>query len=106
MTVGPQSRYAREGVLEVVDPDGETRPIIGARWRRTLPGDVAWHLVVEGESFETLADRFLGASTLWWRIADANPLVFPLDLRPGTQVAIPIGSTGTSASRTRSWSDA
>jgi phage tail protein X len=45
------------------------------------------------ESLEYLAWRFYGRSTAWWHIADANPLIFPLDYRPGMSVTLP-QSTG------------
>ena len=103
MAVGPLSRYAREAVYEMPLENGQ-RATVAARWERTVPPDVAWHVIVEGESYETLAARYLGSSTLWWRIADANPLIFPLDIAPGTTVAVPIGGSRTSNLRRRSWS--
>jgi hypothetical protein len=47
------------------------------------------HRVTGAEDIEYLAWRFFNASDLWWRIADANPVRFPLDLRPGDAIEIP-----------------
>jgi hypothetical protein len=40
------------------------------------------------ETIEYLAWHYYGRSAVWWRIADANPLVFPLDYRPGATVRV------------------
>lgn len=105
MAVGPLSRYGREAVFDVVLPDGTLRTTVAARWADGTPADIVWHIVVEGDSFESLAARHLGSSALWWRIADANPLVFPLDLPPGVAVAIPAGRSESVNPRRRSWGD-
>jgi hypothetical protein len=55
------------------------------------------------ESLEYLAWRFYGRSTAWWQIADANALVFPLDYRAGTSVALPQPSGVGRVLRTRSF---
>jgi nucleoid-associated protein YgaU len=47
------------------------------------------HTIIGGETLDALAARYYGREDLWWRIADANPLRFPLDWRPGDTVVIP-----------------
>jgi len=103
MTVGPRSRYDATAVTIVTGPDGSERVIVPARWSHRVPKDVAFHIVAEGDTFETLAHEFLGSSKLWWHIADANPLLFPLDLRVGSTVRLPLGSERAGPVRTRSW---
>ncbi|MGY1694624.1 hypothetical protein ACI780_06875 [Geodermatophilus sp. SYSU D00814] len=44
------------------------------------------------EDLEYLAWRLLGSSESWWRIADANPLAFPLDLRPGDTLTVAVAA--------------
>ena len=61
------------------------------------------HTVIAGETIESLAQRFLGASELWWRIADANPAMFPADVPPGSVLAIPTGPAPGLVVRTRSF---
>ena len=34
------------------------------------------HLVQAGDTLESLAFEYLGASDAWWRIADVNPAEF------------------------------
>jgi nucleoid-associated protein YgaU len=54
------------------------------------------HLVTGVETIEYLAWRYYGDSKLWWRIAEANGLQFPLDLTAGTSLNIPaINDIGT-----------
>jgi nucleoid-associated protein YgaU len=44
----------------------------------------------EGDSFESLSSRFLGAPVFYWKIADINPQVaFPDYITPGTILRIP-----------------
>lgn len=45
----------------------------------------------EGESFESLAARYLQNSFLYWKIADCNQQIkYPDYLEPGTRVRIPL----------------
>lgn len=103
MAVGPLSRYSSKDATIAVSGDGEERVVLPARWHAPASVDVAYHVVEEGDSFETLAHRHLGSSELWWRIADVNPLIFPLSLEIGSTVLIPIGGARPGPSRTRSW---
>lgn len=44
----------------------------------------------DGDRIDSLAYRFYGSSSQWYRIADANPAVLnPAGLRPGTSLVIP-----------------
>lgn len=91
MAVDVTSRY--RALTPVVAPaaDGTARPAIPARLPPTAaPGATPYfHVVVVGETLESLAHRFLGSSQAWWQIADANPSVFPTELVPGSTLVIP-----------------
>jgi nucleoid-associated protein YgaU len=64
--------------------------------RRFLPlgaqlGTFASHAVSQGERLDTIAARYLGDPTQFWRICDANDTLRPADLTatPGTVLNIP-----------------
>jgi nucleoid-associated protein YgaU len=105
MPVGPASRYRLLPVALEPDAAGVEHPAIPAR--PVPPADPAssryLHTVVAGETIELLAFTYLGSSSAWWLIADANPAVFPLDLAPGTVLAIPTDATPGLVQRTRSF---
>lgn len=47
------------------------------------------HMVVAGDNFWDLAERYYGDGTMWRKIADANPGVRPRRLRIGSTLTIP-----------------
>ncbi len=101
MAVDITSRYWALPPLTHDGPDGPraTLPI-----RRTPPPrnvHAVNHLATGNETVEYLAWRFYERSPLWWRIADANPLAFPLDLPPGAGVDVPSAQTAGEVIRTR-----
>lgn len=85
----PVSLYSRYYGLETVEIDGATslgqRPAVP---QETYP-DSLIHTVVGGETLDQLAARYYGREDLWWRIADANPGLFPMDWEPGDTLIIP-----------------
>ena len=91
MPVSLTSRYAHTSVYEATGADGQPRAAIGIRPSPEAPdpGRIYRHVVTGVETVEFLAWRYYGSSESWWRIADANPLVFPLDLPTGAAVAVP-----------------
>jgi hypothetical protein len=106
MPVGPTSRYCLLPVRYEPDAAGVSHPAIPAR-PVPPPADPTatayFHTVVAGETIELLAFRYLGSSSAWWLIADANPTAFPLDLAPGAVVAIPTDASPGRVQRTRSF---
>lgn len=75
------SRYADVPIVV----DGEQRCLA----RRLLPAvdrgadageDALRHRVVAGDRLDTIAGAALGSAELWWRIADQNAAVDPVDL--------------------------
>ena len=105
MPVGPSSRYRLLPVGLEPDAAGVPHPAIPAR--PLPPPDPSstpyFHTVAAGETIELLAFRYLGSSSAWWMVADANPAAFPLDLKPGTVLAIPTDASPGRVERTRSF---
>lgn len=102
MPVSLRSRYARLPVYQAKDKHGTTRATIPIR--RRLDGDTVTRLTYTmkaPETIEYLAWQFYKSSQEWWRIADAMPLGFPLDLPPGTRVSVPDVTQAGLIERTR-----
>jgi nucleoid-associated protein YgaU len=89
--VDPSSRYYGLGAHDAAGRDGVARPTVPARPTPAPRVFPKVHVVVAGDTVESLAHRYLGSSAAWWVVADANALVFPFDLQPGDTVAIPDG---------------
>jgi hypothetical protein len=99
----PSSRYRGQVAYPAPDAAGVAHPTLPARpLPPPAPGTPYLHTLIAGETLESLAQRFLSSSELWWQIADANPPVFPTDVRPGTVLAIPTGQAPGLVVRTRS----
>ncbi|MER7728955.1 hypothetical protein [Streptomyces sp. NPDC096323] len=101
MAPGPGSRFVGLPTLTVTAPDGSSRRVVALRLTRPAPGPVTPHMVAEEEGVDLLARRFYGAENLWWRILDANPPAFPLDLRAGDVVNLPEAGPVTRTTRAR-----
>jgi len=89
----PTSRYNGIPLATRQTPSG---PIVYVT-RRFLPayaGPAALqtHTVVQGERLDTIAARYLGDPTQFWRVCDANDTLRPADLSaaPGTALNIPV----------------
>jgi len=85
------SRYWGQAVYSAPAPDGSPRATVAIRRHAAPPADAVdyRHRVTGVEDVEYLAWRFYDNSETWWRIADANPVAFPLDLRPGNTISVP-----------------
>ncbi|MBZ4332975.1 hypothetical protein [Corallococcus sp. AS-1-12] len=102
MPVTSRSRYFNQPVNRVLDSSGEEHEAIAIRPAPPpAPSGESQHLMSGLESIEYLAWRYFGTSDSWWRIADANPLKFPLDLFPGSKVTIPSSADVGRMQRTR-----
>ncbi|GAA4699556.1 hypothetical protein [Phytohabitans rumicis] len=91
MTVPITSRYRGLDVYAAADATGTVHPTVAIRRYAPPPAALVTyqHLVTGLDGIEDVAWRFFQDSEAWWRIADTNPLAFPLDLRPGQVVSVP-----------------
>ena len=103
MPVPPSSRFAESPVLQVTAPDGSTRQVIALRLIRPALQATDRHRVSQDEPLDLLARRLYGDEGLWWRILDANPLLYPLDIVPGQVLAIPGAGPATRVTRARTF---
>ena len=95
----PLSIYSRYAQVNVEEIDGE----ITLAQRALDPdppvdGDSLLHVLVGGETLDSLAKVYYGNEELWWRIADANPTRFALEWLPGETLVIPPIVTATRVS--------
>lgn len=95
MSVAPDSRYAGLPVVE----DGD-RLGLALRPPSDASGDpeAFVHVLVSGETLDSLSLRYYGVEDYWWRIADANPRRFAFEWAPGEEIVIP-SLRGASGSR-------
>lgn len=105
MTIAITSRYYGLPVYTAVDSQGKSHATVAIRPPAPpAPATATYHHVLTGvEDIEYLAWRFYASSADWWRIAEANPLLFPLDLTPGTSVNIVSPGAVGRIERTRSF---
>jgi hypothetical protein len=91
-------RYATSGLLSRTGSDG--RPIVYLE-RRFLPDPAALTIagiaeMAAGDRIDLFSSRVQGASTAWWRIADARALIDPGDLEtpPLQRLKVPLPEAG------------
>lgn len=101
MPVKPNSRYAALPLQQVTTPDGTTRRVIQLRLERQTPTQTVQHQVMQGETLDLLARQYYGDERLWWRIADANPLIYPFDIKAGDVLDVPVVGEAARVNRTR-----
>jgi len=95
MTVSQRSRYLAAHQVTVV-ASSDALPERGNNVTIYTPAVVfrnapyRRYQLVQGDTYQSLANTYLGSSFDWWRIADMNPQIFwPDDLVPGTIIRIP-----------------
>lgn len=95
MPVSARSRYARLATMQAPDANGAPRACLPIRRHDSVPAGAARyaHLVTGAEALDYLAWRYQGSSEGWWRVADSNPLRFPLDWRPGDKLDVAAGAS-------------
>jgi hypothetical protein len=92
------SRYARLEPVQIHLPDGRLVTCIP---RRFLPDPAAMtiiteHVVTQGERLDNITARYLTDPEQFWRLCDANPVLWPNDLtaRIGRRLRIPLPQPG------------
>jgi hypothetical protein len=105
MPVSRTSRYVGLPVYRAADADGQSHATIPLRPspNGAAPTGRYEHIITAPETLEYLAWRYYGVSEFWWRIADANPRIFPLDAATGAAVNVPTLGTSTVMVRERSF---
>ncbi|KAM3090251.1 tail protein X [Phormidesmis sp. 146-35] len=101
MPVKPDSRFANLPLFRVRASDGRDRQVVALRLTKPSALSDRQHQVMQGEAIDLLAHRFYGDARLWWRILDANPAVYPLDIKAGDRLNLPDTGTATRITRTR-----
>jgi tetratricopeptide (TPR) repeat protein len=81
----PDDRAARNMLRQLTVDPGQW---LGSRWRA--------HVVQPGESYSTLADRYLGDASLFLILARYNDSTNPSMLRAGQTLHIPLSARGAS----------
>ena len=85
----PVSLYSRYYHLDSIET-GNAAAIEQRLLPKTpAPANSLLHTIVGNETFDQLAFHYYGRADLWWRIADANPGLFPLAWKAGDTVIIP-----------------
>lgn len=84
------SRYAGYTLELITDNQGDTRNTILLPEPKAVSFTYLTYSWTHLDRIDTLAYRFFGNATLWWKIANANPEILYWDIvTPGTQVRIP-----------------
>jgi hypothetical protein len=101
MSVSSGSRYSSLPIYDAPDVAGEEHPTIAIRPAPPVTSGTYQRTVAALDTLESLSWACYNSSTSWWKIADANPPIFPLDWRPGDAVAIPFNPNSGLIQRTR-----
>ena len=91
MPVSQNSRYYGLPIYDAADAKGKVHATIAMRLapQTPTPATVYQHILVGLETLEISASGYFHTSDSWWRIADANLPLFPLDWRPGMSLNLP-----------------
>lgn len=88
----PQSVPEREAVA---DPEPREAAPAERPATRVIAPEFREITVRSGDTFERIAHRELGQSSLWTVIAEANPLKDPRRIRPGDTLRVPVDPNNT-----------
>lgn len=90
MTIGINSRYAKNTIVAITDTVGITRPTIVIEPPEEQRISFSTYTWQDGDQIEYLAWSAYGDEQAWWIIADANPeIMYWNDLTRGTEVRVP-----------------
>ncbi|MEZ4295092.1 MAG: LysM domain-containing protein [Polyangiaceae bacterium] len=94
--IDPNSRYATLAQSPLVWTDAQGRDIKYVPRRFLAPAGsfetLAEVTVQGGERLDLISARTLGSAEAWWRVADANETLDPMDLisQPGRRIRVPV----------------
>jgi len=85
------SKYTRVPIVTTVSASGEVVGLFEMSPTTVRPvNSVESYVVRAGDTFESLAYKYLGSGTKWYVLADMNPhIFFPLDLVAGDRIILP-----------------
>lgn len=84
--INATSRYTQTSVTR----DG-TSVAIAVKGEKYLAKRTMFIITAEGDTFDKIAGRIFGDSTLWWKIAGLNPAIrFPDSIPVGTVLVVPV----------------
>ena len=99
-----QARYSNLPIVTIKNKQGHSDKARSLRLHKfEIPLDFIWHTVTDGETIDYLAWKYYADEKLWWKIADANELAFPLQIEAGIRLRIPAPVEATRQSRQRSF---
>lgn len=86
------SRYVSNTLSMVTGSDGNLRTTIVPNNPEATQFSFMLHVVTGFDRLDTLANTYLGDSTLWWQIADINPdVTIDWSIMPvGATIRIPV----------------
>lgn len=100
-----ESIFSRNRDLKIlrIPQDGEIRESYELRLfkLKNPPEGALVHTVKEGETIDSISFQYYKTEKLWWKILDYNPLIMPLELKPGQKIIVPPFSEATRAVRKR-----
>lgn len=87
MSQSVQSPYYNGIVIKYPDGTGSLERLI---YNYTPTGKEKVHTILEGETLQSIAFKYLNDSGLWYQIADANNIIDPFtEVVMGKQIIIP-----------------
>jgi hypothetical protein len=91
MPLQPTSRYQGLPAFSAADAKGMVHPTVAIRLvpAPAVGAAIYQRPITRGDTVESLAAQYYAISDWWWRIADVNAPIFPLDFQPGDIVGIP-----------------
>jgi hypothetical protein len=97
MSVFKGSRYENCVYIGITGTDLVTRKYVFGRVALTQ-ADIApsWiqHEIKDGDALDSLAYQYAGddadKTKYWWKIADVNEILWPLDIEAGTRLIVPV----------------
>jgi len=93
MAVFRGSRYEGVKFTGILGADGKVRKFLHAREPLRIDAQTEPIAVISmqrGDQLDAVAHRAAGKPNLWYVLGDVNGVIFPLDLDPGTEIAVPM----------------